>query len=78
VAHEAGRPYILHSCGNLSAILEDLIEDVGTDGRHSFEDVIEPVEGPRDARPSGPEDGPSGLFPRRLDAVAADLPGRRA
>jgi uroporphyrinogen decarboxylase len=44
MAHEAGRPYILHSCGNLSAIMEDLIEDVGIDGRHSFEDVIEPVE----------------------------------
>jgi uroporphyrinogen decarboxylase len=43
LSHEAGRPYLLHSCGNLSAIMEDLIEDVGIDARHSFEDVIEPV-----------------------------------
>jgi uroporphyrinogen decarboxylase len=43
MCHAAGRPYILHSCGNLSTILEDLIEDVCIDGRHSFEDTIEPV-----------------------------------
>ncbi len=44
MTHDAGRPYILHSCGNLAPIMEDLIEDVDIDGRHSFEDVIEPVE----------------------------------
>lgn len=43
MSHDAGRPYILHSCGNLRAIMEDLVEDVGIDARHSFEDVIEPV-----------------------------------
>jgi uroporphyrinogen decarboxylase len=43
MSHEAGRPYLLHSCGNLTEIMEDLIEDVGIDARHSFEDVIEPV-----------------------------------
>jgi uroporphyrinogen decarboxylase len=43
MAHEAGRPYMLHACGKLEAIMEDLIEDVGIDARHSFEDVIEPV-----------------------------------
>lgn len=43
IAHEAGRPYLLHSCGNLAAILEDLIEDVGLDAKHSFEDTIEDV-----------------------------------
>jgi uroporphyrinogen decarboxylase len=43
VAHEHGKLYVLHSCGNLTAIMEPLIEDVGIDGRHSFEDVIEPV-----------------------------------
>ena len=43
ISHEAGRPYMLHSCGNLSAIMEDLIEDVGIDAKHSFEDVIESV-----------------------------------
>jgi uroporphyrinogen decarboxylase len=43
MAHDAGRPYILHSCGNLSTIMEDLIEDVRIDAKHSFEDVIEPI-----------------------------------
>jgi uroporphyrinogen decarboxylase len=43
LAHDAGRAYILHSCGNLTAIMPDLIEDVKIDGRHSFEDTIEPV-----------------------------------
>jgi uroporphyrinogen decarboxylase len=44
VAHEAGRPYFLHSCGNIEKIMGDLVDDVGIDGRHSFEDAIEPVE----------------------------------
>ncbi len=43
MSHAAGRPYILHSCGNLFSIYEDLIEDVGIDGKHSFEDTIEDV-----------------------------------
>ncbi|MGQ9661061.1 MAG: uroporphyrinogen decarboxylase family protein [Kiritimatiellia bacterium] len=47
MCHAAGRPYILHSCGNLTLIMPDLIEDVGIDGKHSFEDTIEDV---RDAK----------------------------
>jgi len=43
MAHDAGRPYILHSCGKLARIQEDLIEDVKIDGKHSFEDTIEDV-----------------------------------
>lgn len=43
VAHEHGKLYVLHSCGDLSAIMDVLIEDVGIDGKHSFEDVIESV-----------------------------------
>jgi uroporphyrinogen decarboxylase len=43
IAHESGRPYLLHDCGNLEYIMEDLIEDVGIDARHSFEDAIMPV-----------------------------------
>jgi uroporphyrinogen decarboxylase len=42
-SHEAGRPYLLHSCGNLDLLIEDLIEDVGINARHSFEDTIEDV-----------------------------------
>jgi uroporphyrinogen decarboxylase len=43
MAHEAGRPYILHSCGNLAEIIDDLTDDVKIDGKHSFEDTIEDV-----------------------------------
>lgn len=43
LSHEAGRPYLLHSCGKLDAIMPDLIDDVKIDGRHSFEDTIETV-----------------------------------
>jgi len=41
--HAAGRPFILHSCGNLTKIMEELIEEVGIDAKHSFEDAIMPV-----------------------------------
>lgn len=41
--HEKGRPYYLHSCGEVSAIMETLIEDVKIDGKHSFEDDVMPV-----------------------------------
>ena len=44
IAHEQGKPFLLHSCGNLEAVMEDLIEEVGIDARHSFEDAIQPVE----------------------------------
>jgi uroporphyrinogen decarboxylase len=42
--HKHGKPFIFHSCGQIDALMEDLIEVVGIDGMHSFEDVIEPVE----------------------------------
>jgi uroporphyrinogen decarboxylase len=44
IAHAAGLPFILHSCGNLAAVMEDLITEVRIDAKHSFEDVIQPVE----------------------------------
>ncbi|NQT93975.1 MAG: hypothetical protein HQ559_14535 [Lentisphaerae bacterium] len=43
ITHEAGRPYLLHACGNRVDIIEDLIEDVKLDAIHSWEDAIEPV-----------------------------------
>jgi uroporphyrinogen decarboxylase len=43
LAHEEGKLYFLHSCGNVEAIFEDLIEHIGIDAKHSFEDVILPV-----------------------------------
>ena len=42
-AHEHDTPVILHACGNCAEVMEDLIEDVGIDAKHSFEDVIQPV-----------------------------------
>lgn len=44
MAHARGIPYFLHSCGNLTEILPDLIEFVGIDAKHSYEDAILPVE----------------------------------
>ena len=38
LAHQHGLVYLLHSCGNLEAITEDLISEVGIDARHSYED----------------------------------------
>ena len=43
-AHAAGRPYLLHSCGKLDAIMDDLLDYVRIDGKHSFEDTIQTVE----------------------------------
>jgi uroporphyrinogen decarboxylase len=44
VAHAHGVPFLLHACGNLSEVMEDLINEVQIDAKHSFEDKIEPVE----------------------------------
>lgn len=43
LAHEHGKMFWLHCCGNVLEIMEDLIEDVGIDAFHSFQDVIIPV-----------------------------------
>ena len=43
-AHAAGRPAILHSCGNLATLMDDIIDEIGYDAKHSFEDTIQPVE----------------------------------
>ena len=42
-AHGYGKQAILHACGNCEEVWEDIIE-IGYDGKHSFEDVISPVE----------------------------------
>jgi uroporphyrinogen decarboxylase len=44
IAHAASMPFLLHSCGNLEAVMEPLIEEVRIDAKHSFEDAIQPVE----------------------------------
>lgn len=42
--HAAGRKAILHSCGNLTEVYDDIIYDMEYDAKHSFEDKILPVE----------------------------------
>ena len=42
--HASGRPAILHSCGNLDAVMDDIIDDIGYEAKHSYEDTIIPVE----------------------------------
>jgi uroporphyrinogen decarboxylase len=44
LAREKGRATIIHSCGNLENVMDDIIETIGYDGKHSFEDGIMPVE----------------------------------
>ncbi|NLE44218.1 MAG: uroporphyrinogen-III decarboxylase-like protein [Chloroflexi bacterium] len=41
-AHAHGKPFLLHSCGNLTAVMDDLI-GIGIDGKHSYEDIYLPV-----------------------------------
>jgi len=43
IAHSKGSLYILHSCGNLEAIMDDVINYVKVDAKHSFEDTYLPV-----------------------------------
>lgn len=43
LAHAHDLLYMLHSCGNLDEIMDDLIDDVKIDAKHSFEDQIMPV-----------------------------------
>ncbi len=44
MAHDRGIPYYLHTCGRVTAVMDDLINDIGIDGKHSFEDAIVPAE----------------------------------
>lgn len=43
-AHAHGRPAILHSCGCLRSVMDDVIDGMKYDGKHSYEDTIQPVE----------------------------------
>ena len=44
VIHAAGKPVILHSCGNLELVMDDIIDGMHYDGKHSYEDKICTVE----------------------------------
>jgi len=43
LAHEQGKTYWYHCCGNVLEVMEDLIEQVNIDAFHSFQDVIIPI-----------------------------------
>ncbi len=43
LVHSHGKMFLMHACGQVDAVMEDLITDVGIDAKHSFEDAIEPV-----------------------------------
>jgi len=42
LVHSAGKPFLLHSCGNIFSVMDDLIDGVGIDAKHSNEDKIAP------------------------------------
>ena len=42
LAHASGKPFLLHSCGSIFDVIDDLIDKVGIDAKHSNEDQIAP------------------------------------
>ena len=42
--HQNEKYAILHSCGNLSEVIDDIVDELKYDAKHSFEDIILPVE----------------------------------
>ncbi|MDD4212770.1 MAG: uroporphyrinogen decarboxylase family protein [Bacilli bacterium] len=43
-AHKMGKYAIVHSCGYYRDIIDDMVNEIGFDGKHSYEDNIVPVE----------------------------------
>jgi uroporphyrinogen decarboxylase len=44
ITHRAGKLLVFHSCGNVYAMMDEFIDEVGIDAKHSFEDKIVPVD----------------------------------
>lgn len=42
LVHSYNKPFLLHSCGKIFPLMDDLIEKVGIDAKHSNEDQIAP------------------------------------
>lgn len=42
LVHSYGKPFLLHSCGKIFDVMDDLIDYVGIDAKHSNEDQIAP------------------------------------
>jgi uroporphyrinogen decarboxylase len=43
IAHAKGKACLLHCCGNLTEVMDDILDYVGIDAKHSYEDGILPV-----------------------------------
>ncbi len=43
LSHQYDLPVIVHACGNLEKVMDDLIDYVGFDAKHSFENKILPI-----------------------------------
>jgi len=43
IAHSRGSLYVLHSCGDLKILMDDIVDDIKVDAKHSFEDTYLPV-----------------------------------
>ena len=43
IAHEHGKLFFFHSCGKVDVLMDDLIDDLHIDAKHSFEDTVVPV-----------------------------------
>ena len=48
IAHAHGKLVWLHSCGQMYDLIDDYIDEVRIDAKHSFEDVILPVTGAKE------------------------------
>ena len=44
LAHEKGKLFLFHSCGDMYALIDDYIKTVGIDAKHSFENNVLPVD----------------------------------
>jgi len=42
--HKHGKPFLIHACGQLMAIMDDLIDTVGIDAKHSYQDGVQTAE----------------------------------
>lgn len=42
LVHSYGKPFLLHSCGRIYDVMDDLIDEAGIDAKHSNEDAIDP------------------------------------
>ena len=48
IAHAHGKLVWLHSCGQMYDLIDDYIDEVKIDAKHSFEDVVLPVTGAKE------------------------------